>query len=446
MSATNSGDTAWLLVSTALVLVMLPGLALFYGGLVRTKNVLSTFMHSFMALGLVTVQWVLFGYSLAFGPDHGGVIGGLDHAFLRGVGFEPRPGSTVPHLLFMSYQLMFAIITPALISGAFAERVKMSSYAIFTVLWTTLIYDPLAHWFWADGGWLGKLGAVDFAGGVVVHISSGFAALVFALVIGARVGYPREKHVPHNLTMTLLGAGLLWFGWFGFNGGSAMSSGGLAALALTNSQIAAAAGALVWLVIDLVRYGKGSALGFASGLVAGLATVTPAAGFVGPMSAMAIGAAAGAACYCAVTVKSRLGYDDTLDAFGVHGVGGVLGTVLTGVFAAKIWNAAGADGLIHGGTGFFLKQLAAAATGGAYAVAGTWVLLKIVDKAVGLRVSEEQEREGLDFHLHGEEGYAIGAGSGGHTDSAAIRPKVFAEPRHVTAQRDFVGWGKDIQG
>jgi ammonium transporter, Amt family len=416
MSSINSGDTAWLLVSTALVLLMLPGLALFYGGLVRTKNVLSTFMHSFMALGLVTVQWVTFGYSLTFGPDHGGVIGGLDHAFLYGVTLEPRPGSTVPHLLFMAYQMMFAVITPALISGAFAERVKLSAYALFTVLWATFIYDPLAHWFWADGGWIGKMGALDFAGGVVVHVSCGLAALVFAVVIGPRAGYPRDKHIPHNLTMTLLGAGLLWFGWFGFNGGSALSAGGLAALAVTNSQIAAATGALAWLVIDLFRYGKGSALGFASGLVAGLATVTPAAGFVGPMSAMVIGAVAGCACYAAVSLKSRFTYDDTLDVFGVHGVGGVIGALLTGVFAAKAWNAAGADGLLSGGADFFAKQAAATGVGIVYAVFGTWVLVKLVDRLVGLRVSEEQEREGLDLNLHGEEGYAMGTTTQGHPD------------------------------
>jgi Amt family ammonium transporter len=403
------------LISTALVLLMLPGLAWFYGGLVRTKNVLSTFMHSFVALGLVTVQWVLVGYSLAFGPDHGGIIGGLDHAFLRGVGFEPRPGATVPHMLFMLYQLMFAAITPALISGAFAERLKFSAYALFTLLWATLVYDPLAHWMWADGGWLGKLGALDFAGGIVVHLSSGFAALVFALVLGHRVGFPRERYVPHNMTMTLLGAGLLWFGWFGFNGGSALSAGPLAALALTNSQIAAASGALVWMVVDVLKHGKGSALGFASGMVAGLATVTPAAGFVGPMSAMVIGAVAGAVCYYGVLLKSRLGYDDSLDAFGVHGVGGVVGILLTGVFAAKIWNAAGANGLVQGEVTFFLKQMAAVGVAIVYVVVATFVLLKLVDRLVGLRVSVDDEREGLDQSLHGEEGYAIGATSQGHS-------------------------------
>ena len=274
----SNGDTAWMLVSTALVLVMMPGLALFYGGLVRSKNVLSTFMHSFVVLGLVTLQWVALGYSLAFGPDHGGVIGGLEHAFMNGVTLAPRQGDSIPHMLFFAYQMMFAIITPALLSGAYAERLKFSAYALFTLLWATLVYDPLAHWVWGNGGWLGKLGVLDFAGGIVVHISSGVSALVVALVVGKRLGYPRERSIPHNLTMVLLGAGILWFGWFGFNGGSAGRASGTAVLALVNSQLAAAAGGVAWLAVDLVRHGKASALGFASGLVAGLATVTPAAG------------------------------------------------------------------------------------------------------------------------------------------------------------------------
>jgi Amt family ammonium transporter len=389
---------------------MVPGLALFYGGLVRPKNVLSTYMHSFVAMGLITLQWVAFGYSLAFGPDHGGMIGGLSFAFLRGVGLEPRPGMTVPHLVFMAYQMMFAIITPALISGAFAERLKFSAYVLFTLLWSTLIYDPLAHWMWADGGWLQKLGALDFAGGVVVHVSSGFSALVFALVLGKRLGYPRERILPHNLTMVLLGAGLLWFGWFGFNGGSALAASGVAALALVNSQLAAAMGGMVWLVVDIARYGKASALGFASGFIAGLATVTPASGFVGPMGALAIGAAAGLACYGAVMLKGKLGYDDTLDAFGVHGVGGAVGTILLGVFALRAWNPGGADGLLAGNAAFFGKQVLAVGVGIGYAVVGTVVLLKVVDALVGLRVGPEQEHEGLDIHLHGEEGYNMGVG------------------------------------
>jgi Amt family ammonium transporter len=412
----NTGDTAWILISTGLVLLMMPGLALFYGGLVRTKNVLSTFMHSFVVLGLITLQWVFFGYSLAYGPDHGGLIGGLSFAFMRGVDLAPRQGDTIPHMLFFAYQMMFAIITPALISGAYAERLKFSAYALFTLLWATLVYDPLAHWVWGSGGWMAKMGVLDFAGGIVVHISSGVSALVVALVVGKRLGYPRERSLPHNLTMVLLGAGILWFGWFGFNGGSALSASGIAALALVNSQLAAAAGGIAWLIIDVIRYGKASALGFASGLVAGLATITPASGFVGPMGAIAIGTTAGLACYAAVMLKSKLNYDDTLDAFGVHGVGGAVGTILLGVFASKAWNASGADGLITGDVSFLGKQLLAVAVTVAFSAAGTLVILKVVDATVGLRVTADEEREGLDINLHGEEGYSIGSSTYGRTD------------------------------
>jgi Amt family ammonium transporter len=429
----NTGDTAWLLVSTALVLLMVPGLALFYGGLVRSKNVLSTYMHSFVALGVVTLQWVVIGYSLAFGPDRGGIIGDLSFAFLDGVGLQPRAGMTVPHLVFMAYQMMFAIITPALISGAYAERLKFSAYVLFTLLWSTLVYCPLAHWLWAEGGWLQKLGALDFAGGIVVHVSSGFSALVVALVLGKRLGYPRERIIPHNLTMVLLGAGLLWFGWFGFNGGSALGASGTAALALVNSQLAAAIGGMTWLIIEVIRFGKGSALGFASGFVAGLATVTPAAGFVGPMAALAIGLAAGLACNGAIVLKGRLGYDDSLDAFGVHGVGGALGTILLGVFAMKTWNPAGADGLVTGSATFFGRQLLAVAVAVAYAGAGTLVLLKLVNAMVGLRVSKDQEYEGLDLNLHGEEGYNMGVSTQGRAvgvPAAELAPASAAFAKH----------------
>src|SRR5688572_18741212 len=340
VSSVNSGDTAWLLVSTALVMLMTPGLALFYGGMVQGKNVLSTFMHSFLALGLVTIQWVVVGYTLAFGSDHGGVIGGLDFALLDGVGTDGA-GRTVPHLLFMMYQGMFAVITPALISGAYAERMRFSAYCVFTLLWATLVYDPLAHWVWAEGGWLLELGALDFAGGTVVHLSSGVAALVCAAVVGRRVGYPNLRHVPHNLTMTVLGAGLLWFGWFGFNAGSAVAADGLASLALVNTHLAAATGALSWAAIEALRIGKPTMLGVASGLVGGLVGITPAAGFVDPMAAIGIGGLAGLACYGGVLLKARLGYDDTLDAFGVHGVGGAAGALLTGVFASAAVNPAG---------------------------------------------------------------------------------------------------------
>ena len=418
----NTGDTAWMLVSTALVLLMMPGLALFYGGLVRSKNVLSTFMHSFVVLGLITLQWAVVGYSLAFGPDHGGLVGGLSHAFMRGVDLAPRPGDSIPQMLFFVYQMMFAIITPALISGAYAERLKFSSYARFTLLWATLVYDPLAHWVWGNGGWMAKMGVLDFAGGLVVHISSGVSALVVALVVGKRLGYPRERGIPHNVTLVLLGAGILWFGWFGFNGGSAGAASGTAVLALVNSQLAAAAGGMAWLIVDLVRYGKASAVGFASGLVAGLATVTPASGFVGPLGAIAIGVAAGLACYGAVMLKSRFNYDDTLDAFGVHGVGGAVGTLLLGVFAAKAWNSNGADGLLAGNAALLGKQALAVLVTIAFSVAGTLVILKVVDAVVGLRVTADEEREGLDINLHGEEGYSIGSSTFGRAD-------VFAAPQ-----------------
>src|SRR5688572_4556910 len=339
MQGINSGDTAWLLVSAAMVMLMTPGLALFYGGMVQSRNVLSTFMHSFFALGLVTLQWVLVGYSLSFGTSHGHFIGGFDFVALHGVGTEAK--GTIPHILFMAFQGMFAIITPALISGAYAERMKFSAYCLFTLLWSTLVYDPLAHWVWAEGGWLFELGALDFAGGTVVHLSSGVAALVCAVVVGKRAGYPGLRHVPHNLTMTVLGAGLLWFGWFGFNAGSALAADGLASLALVNTHLAAATGALSWAAIEALRIGKPTMLGVASGLVGGLVGITPAAGFVDPMAAIGIGGLAGLACYGGVLLKARLGYDDTLDAFGVHGVGGAAGALLTGVFASAAVNPAG---------------------------------------------------------------------------------------------------------
>ena len=430
--AINTGDTAWMLVSTALVMLMTPGLALFYGGMVQKKNVLSTFMHCFFALGIITVQWAVLGYSLAFAPTHGGFIGGFDYIFMRGVGLTPKDASsTVPHILFMMYQGMFAIITPALIAGAFAERMKFSAYCLFTLLWATFVYDPIAHWVWGPDGWLLKRGALDFAGGTVVHLSSGISALVVAIVLGKRVGYPRVRHAPHNVTMTVLGAGLLWFGWFGFNGGSALASNGLAALAFANTHLAAAAGAVAWGVVELVRINKVTMLGVASGLVAGLVGITPAAGFVSPMAAIAIGIAAGVVCYGGVMLKSRFGYDDALDAFGVHGVGGALGAVLTGVFAAKAFNPAGADGLLRGGTSVFVTQLIGVAAAAAFSVVLSLVILKIVDKTVGLRVTADEEQEGLDVVLHGESGYEMGIGgaseSGGSSLQAIGAPSVLAQ-------------------
>jgi len=394
----DSGDTAWMLVSSALVLVMLPGLALFYGGMVRSKNVLSTSMHTFAAMAIIGVQWVAFGYSLAFGGS-GALIGGLDNVFLSGITPDSLSG-TIPTYVFVMFQGMFAIITPALISGAVAERMKFSTYCVFILLWATLVYDPLCHWVWGDGGWLLELGALDFAGGTVVHLSSGISALVIALLLGKRIGYPQERMTPHNLPMTLLGAGLLWFGWFGFNAGSALSSGGSAALAFTTTQTAAAAGALAWMLIEWLHAGKPSALGAASGIVAGLVVITPAAGFVAPGWALLMGLSAGLICYCGVMMKHRLGYDDSLDAFGVHGVGGAWGAIATGIFASV-----GATGLIGGNLHQLWVQLIGVAAAGAYAVVVTLVLLLVLGKTMGLRVEKDDERMGLDQSAHSETGY-----------------------------------------
>ncbi len=402
-SKLDAGDTAWLLVSIALVLLMTPGLALFYGGMVQRKNVLSTFLHSLFSLAAVSVQWVVIGYSLAFGTSFHGLVGGFDHVMLEGV-----PGTTrgsVPHLAFVAFQMMFAGITPALISGAFAERMRFSAYALFVILWSTFVYDPVAHWVWADGGWLLKMGALDFAGGTVVHLTAGVSGLVTAYLIGKRLGWPGPNFIPHNLTMTLTGTGLLWFGWFGFNAGSALAAGQSASLALVSTHAAASAGALGWLAAEAKHRGKPSALGAASGIVAGLVAITPAAGFVAPWAAIVIGLAAGVVCYAAVVLKNRFAYDDALDVFGVHGVGGLLGALLTGVFASKALNDAGADGLIHGGVKQLGVQLVGIVAAGAYAVVMTLVIWKVVGKLTTIRVSEHDEREGLDTALHGEEGY-----------------------------------------
>jgi Amt family ammonium transporter len=410
MDALNQADTAWLLVSCALVMLMTPGLALFYGGMVNSKNVLSSFMHSFIALGIITLQWVVIGYSLSFGSDvGGGFIGGFEYAFLNGVGLEPQEGSTIPHILFMAFQMMFAIITPALISGAIAERMRFSAYFLFIVLWATLVYDPICHWVWGPDGWLGARGALDFAGGTVVHLSSGMAALVCALVIGRR----SRPGPPHNLTLTLLGAGLLWFGWFGFNAGSALASNENAALALVNTHLAAGAAALAWAMVEWLKQGKPTALGVASGLVAGLVCITPAAGFVGPISAVVMGLAVGPICYGAVMLKGKLGYDDALDAFGIHGVGGALGAILTGVFAAEVWG--GAAGLVDGNSELVIENIVGVVAAAAYSAVVTLVILKVIDATVGLRVSNDEENEGLDTNLHGEEGYHMG-GAGALTE------------------------------
>ena len=411
MPAINYADTAWMLVSTALVMAMTaPGLALFYGGLVRRKNVLSTMMQSFFLLCLISIQWVLWGYSLAFGPDAGHVIGNLSWFALRGVGLAPNPdyAGTFPHQLFMIYQMMFAVITPALITGAFAERIKFSTFVVFALLWATLVYDPIAHWVWGKGGWLRSLGALDFAGGTVVHVSSGISALVFALVIGKRVGYPRVTPPPHNMTYTLLGAALLWFGWFGFNAGSALQANELAVSAFIATNTAAAMAALAWLVIDWIVTKKPTVLGAATGAVAGLVAVTPAAGFVTPMAAIAIGVLVALVCYLAVAViKQRLGYDDSLDAFGVHGVGGTVGALLTGVFATRLVNPAGADGLLYGNLRQLGVQAIAVGATIVYAAAVTLILTKVLDLVMGLRVRDEEEAIGLDNTQHKESAYTL---------------------------------------
>jgi ammonium transporter, Amt family len=406
----NSGDTAFMLVSAALVMLMTPGLALFYGGMVRSKNVLATIMENFILLGVISMLWAFYGYSLAFGPDVGHFIGNLDWAGLAGVGLEPFKtySETIPHQTFMIYQAMFAIITPALITGAFAERMKFSSFLVFMVLWFTIVYCPVAHWVWGDGGWLKNLGALDFAGGTVVHINAGIAALAAALVVGKRQGYGNHAtFIPHNLPMTILGAGLLWFGWFGFNAGSALAAGGLASSAFTATHMATAAATLSWVGVEWIFRGKPTTLGAASGAVAGLVAITPAAGYVGPMSAIIIGLIAGVICYAAVLAKPKLGYDDSLDVVGVHCVGGIVGALCTGLFASKLVNPAGGDGLFFGNPGQFATQLLAVGVTLVYSFVISYILFKILDATMGLRVSPEDEVAGLDLTEHQETGYSL---------------------------------------
>lgn len=407
-SAIDSGDTGFILMCAALVLLMTPGLAFFYGGMVRKKNVLSTLMHSFFIIALISIQWVLFGYTLAFGPDLGHLVGGLDSLGLNGVGIEPLVdyAATIPGYAFVSFQLMFAIITPALISGSFAERMKFPAFALFTLLWATFIYDPLAHWVWGVDGWLRNLGALDFAGGTVVHISSGVSGLVAAIVLGKRKGYGTHPMIPHQLPMTLLGAGLLWFGWFGFNAGSALGANGLAATAFITTNTAAAAAALSWIFVEWVQHGKPTALGAASGLVAGLVSITPAAGFVSPLSAIAIGLVGGVVCYLGVgMLKAKLGYDDALDAFGCHGIGGTWGAIATGIFASKAVNELGADGILMGNFDLVKAQIIGVVATYLFAGIGTFVILKLVGLVCELRVSAEDEEMGLDITQHGEDAY-----------------------------------------
>jgi Amt family ammonium transporter len=409
----DTGDTAWLLVSCALVLLMTPALALFYGGMVRRKNVLSTIMHSMVAIPIMSILWALAGYTLAFGPSKGGFIGGMDFFALKGT--VGQLSGTVPTLAFVAFQMMFAVITPALISGAFAERMKFTAYCAFIVLWSLLVYVPVAHWVWNPGGWLFKMNALDFAGGTVVHATAGASALVCALVIGARDGYPSKKALPHNLTMTMTGAGILWFGWFGFNAGSALTSGQLASVAFMATHLGAAGGAVGWVAAESAHRGKATALGCASGLVAGLVAITPAAGFVTPGSSIVIGLLAGAVCYGGVLIKEKFHYDDSLDAFGVHGIGGIFGALITGVFATKAVNEAGQDGLLYGNPGQLKIQFIAVSVSVVYAVVLTYVILKIIDATLGLRVDRNDEIEGLDSVLHGEDGYAMN--STAHSES-----------------------------
>ncbi len=403
----NGADTVWILISAALVMLMTPGLALFYGGMVRRKNILSTLMMSFVCLGLVGLLWVLYGYSLAFGADKGGFIGGLNFIGLNNVGQTPSPiyATTVPQLAFMIYQAMFAVITVALITGSIVERMKFSALFVFSALWMTVVYLPVAHWVWGSGGWLAKLGVLDFAGGSVVHINAGVSALALALLLGKRRGFPTDAMEPNNIPLVVLGAGLLWFGWFGFNAGSAQTAGGLAANAFVTTNTAAAAAALTWMIISWI-YRRPTILGTVTGAVAGLATVTPAAGYVTPLAAIAIGVAASIVCYYSMLLfKTKLGFDDSLDVFAVHGIGGVLGMLFVGVFASLAVNPAGANGLIAGNGAQLLKQLIGVLCVGAYAFVVTMILGKLIDITIGLRVGQSEETVGLDISQHGERAY-----------------------------------------
>jgi Amt family ammonium transporter len=403
----NTGDTAWILISAALVMLMTPGLALFYGGMVRRKNVLSTIMMSFALLGLVGILWLLYGYSLSFGPDFGGIIGKLDWIGLRSVGQAPSDiyATSVPHLAFMIFQAMFAVITVALWTGGVVERAKFSAFLVLAILWFTIVYCPVAHWVWGQGGWLAKLGCLDFAGGIVVHVNAGMSALALALLLRPRKGFrEREPMEPHNIPMVIIGTGLLWFGWFGFNAGSALTSNGLASSAFVATNASAAAAAVTWMILAWI-YRRPSALGIATGAVAGLAAVTPAAGFISPLAGIPIGIIASVICYYCMVLRAKRGIDESLDVWAVHGMGGIWGTLATGIFATAAVNAAGVDGLIHGNGMQLAKQLAGAASVAVFAFAATWVLGKIVDVTIGLRVKEEEEVVGLDISQHGERAY-----------------------------------------
>ncbi len=410
--ALNAGDTAWVLLSAGLVMLMTPGLAFFYGGLVRRKNVLSILMQCFMAICLISVQWVVLGYSLSFGPNLGGVIGNLEWMGLKGIGMAPSIyGPKIPHLAFVIFQMMFAIITPGLIIGAFAERMRFSAFCVFSLLWTTLVYDPVAHWVWGSGGFLGTLGgmgAVDFAGGIVVHINAGMAALAAVLILGKRQGFPQAISPPHNLPIAVLGAALLWFGWYGFNAGSALAADGVAINAFLVTHVAGAVAGLTWCLLDWIKFGKPTTLGMITGAVAGLAAVTPGSGFVAVNGAIWIGIGSGIICWIAVTAfKARYEYDDSLDAFGVHGIGGIWGTIAAGIWATKTVNPNGVNGLLYGNASQLWIQLKAVGITALYAFVVSLILFKLVDLVINLRVTEQEERVGLDLTQHREAGYTI---------------------------------------
>ena len=403
----NGADTAFILAAAGLVMLMTPGLALFYGGMVRGKNVLGTFLQSFFLVALISLEWVYLGYSMSFGPDVGGVIGDLSWFALQGVSTAPSPdyATTIPQTVFMIYQCMFAVITPALIIGALAERIRFVPFLVFSLLWSLGVYNPVCHWIWGKGGWLAAFGVLDFAGGLVVHVTCGAAALAGVFVVGPRKGYGRTSFMPHNLPMTMLGTGLLWFGWFGFNGGSALAANEVAATAFVATHLAGMAGMFFWVVMEWSTRGKATSLGAASGAISGLATITPSAGFVSPNAAIIIGCLAGIICFFAVNLKSRLKFDDSLDVVGIHGVGGIVGTLCLGLFASTQVNPAGVDGLFFGGTGQLAKQILGVLVVGGYAFVVSWILFKLVDVTMGLRLTEEAEVQGMDAAEHSETAY-----------------------------------------
>ena len=405
----DTGDTSWVMISAALVLLMTPGVGLFYGGMVRKKNVVSILIQSFVIIAVISLQWVLFGYTLSFGPDMGGIIGGLKWLGLSGVGVDPNPdyAATIPHIVFMLFQAMFAIITPALIIGAFTDRIKFSTLLVFVILWSTLVYDPVAHWMWGNGGFLKNMGALDFAGGIVVHITAGVSALAAAIVIGKRKGFGEGGMVPHNVPMMITGGAILWFGWFGFNAGSALGANGIAANAFLVTNTAAAAACVVWMLISWVHMGRPNAVGIVTGAVVGLATITPAAGYVGVLDSIVIGALASVLSYTAMYLKNKYTkIDDSLDVFACHGLGGTLGALAVGIFASKSINPAGANGLLYGNANLLFIQFEAIAVTWVYSFAVTYLLFKVLDATMGLRVSPEEELVGLDLSQHGEAAYA----------------------------------------